>query len=338
MPDVEERPEEATSGPEDLVQSLRARADEGGLVGARLVGAELEGANLSGLDLSGANLQGANLRKASLVGANLRDAVLDRATLEGAELLGADLRGADLSDVEASRAGFGGADLRGADFFNARLEGATFTKADLEGADLRAARLVDCRLREANLTGTNLDRANLRDADLEASRIERANFSGARLAGARFRGVSGYASAQWIGAEISTTDFTGAYRVRRTIMDENFLHEFRTSSRANEALYKLWWATSDCGRSLLRWGLTTALITVAFGLAYARVDLDFGDYPTPMSPLYFSVVTLTTLGYGDVTPMSVPAQLLTMLQVIVGYVMLGGLISILSGKMARRAE
>ena len=338
VPDVEERPEVVTSAPLDPAASLRARAEAGSLAGARLVGVQLEGADLSGLDLSGANLQSANLKRASLVGANLSDAILDRAMLEGAEFLSADLRGADLSDVVAPRAGFGGADLRGADFFNADLEGATFTRANLEGADFRAANLVDCRLREANLAGTNLARADLRQADLQSSRIDRADFSRTKLGGARLHGVTGHATAHWVGAEIATTEFTGAYGVRRTIMDENFLHEFRTSSRWNALLYKVWWLTSDCGRSLLRWGLTTAIITVAFGAAYSLVALDLGDHPTPLSLLYFSVVTLTTLGYGDVTPMSTAAQLLTMLQVVVGYVMLGGLISILSGKMARRAE
>ncbi len=338
MPEVDDRPGGPTSEPEGAVDALRERAEGGGLRGARLVGADLQGANLSGVDLTGANLQGADLRGATLVGATLTEAILDRARLDGAELLGAVLRGADLSDVEARRVGFGGADLRGADFFNADLEGATFTKAKLEGADLRAAKMVGCRLRDADLRDANLDRADLREADLQASRIDRANFAGARLAAARLRGVSGYDTAYWIGAEIATTDFTGAYRVRRTIMDENFLHEFRTSTRLNGVLYRLWWLTSDCGRSLKRWALATALITAAFGAAYSHVALDLGDHPTSLSPFYFSVVTLTTLGYGDVTPMSVPAQLVAMLEVVVGYVMLGGLISILSAKMARRAE
>jgi len=323
---------------QDPVDVLKARAREGGLRGAYLAGAHLEGVDLSGIDLTGANLQGADLRRATLVGTQLTDAVLDRAQLDGAELLGAVLRGADLSDVEARRVGFGGADLQGADLFNAKLEGATFTKANLRGADFRAAHMVGCRLREVDLVDANLDRADLRNADFAASRVDRANFAGARLEGARLRGVSGYDTANWIGADVSTTDFTGAYRIRRTIMDENFLHEFRTSSRLNGVLYRVWALTSDCGRSLARWGLVTLLLTVVFGLGYSLVDLDLGDHPTRLSPYYFSVVTLTTLGYGDITPRSAPAQLLAMLQVVVGYVMLGGLISILSTKMARRAE
>ncbi|MGI9625975.1 MAG: pentapeptide repeat-containing protein [Longimicrobiales bacterium] len=325
-----------------LVESLQA-AGRGSphsekLQGADLAGANLEGLDLSGLDLSGADLTGANLRRATMVGTNLAGATLDHADLQGAELLGATLKGADLSDVDGTNAGFGGSDASGADFFNAKLEGATFTRGTLVGADFRAAVLRGVRLREADLEDANLDRADLRDADLESSRLAGANFQGARLQGARLTNVDGYGEANWVGAEIAGTDFTGAYRVRRTIMDENFLHEFRTSGSLNSKLYWLWWATSDCGRSMGRWSLFTLLLTLAFAGLYSLVDLDLGSYPTRISYLYYSVVTLTTLGYGDVLPASGPAQLLAMIQVLIGYVMLGGLISILSTKMARRAD
>ena len=54
---------------------------------------------------------------------------------------------------------------------------------------------------------------------------------------------------------------------------------------------------------------------------------------------YYSIVTFTTLGFGDVTPKPAEAylQFLVTIEVILGYVMLGGLISILSTKLARRA-
>ena len=54
--------------------------------------------------------------------------------------------------------------------------------------------------------------------------------------------------------------------------------------------------------------------------------------------MYFSVVTLTTLGFGDVLPASVSAQVVVIAEVIIGYMMLGGLLSIFATKMGRRAE
>ncbi len=126
--------------------------------------------------------------------------------------------------------------------------------------------------------------------------------------------------------------------VRRWIIDENYLHEFRTGSRRAEWIYRLWWITSDCGRSFWRWGAWTGVVVVLFATAYSFAEIDFGDYRTRLSPLYFSVVTLTTLGFGDVLPKSVGAQILTMIEVVVGYVALGGLLSILANRMGRRGE
>jgi hypothetical protein len=96
--------------------------------------------------------------------------------------------------------------------------------------------------------------------------------------------------------------------------------------------------TSDCGRSLFRWTLFILVVTLMFALAYSRVGVDYGPHETAISPLYFSVVTLTTLGYGDVLPTSIPAQILAVCQALLGYVGLGGLLSILANKMARRAD
>jgi len=100
----------------------------------------------------------------------------------------------------------------------------------------------------------------------------------------------------------------------------------------------LWWATSDCGRSLLRWFFWLLCVTLIFAAVYTQVDIDYGEYKTLFSPIYFSFVTLTTLGYGDAVPSSLTAQIFVTLQAITGYMGLGGLLSILGNKMARRAE
>ncbi len=141
-----------------------------------------------------------------------------------------------------------------------------------------------------------------------------------------------------MGVDIRDVDFTGAYMARRAIMDENYLHEFRTMSRRNALIYRIWSLTSDCGRSLGRWGLLIVAQIVLFAVAYSFVDLDYGDHGSTIAPLYFSVVTMTTLGFGDVLPGSTAATVLVMIEVLTGYVMLGGLLSIFATRMGRRAE
>ncbi len=296
-------------------------------------GQDLSRADLSGQDLSEADLSGARLFKA-----NLRGAILTEANLRGADLTGADLSEAVLDMVDARQAGFGMADLRGARLFSARLDRATFTKADLRGADLRCAKLRGARIREADLRGCDLTEAVMRGCDLSLTRVEGADFDNADLRQARLRMVKGYEKASWIGTDIRDINFAGAYLLRRFIVDQNYIEEFRSRGRFARILYYLWLVTSDCGRSMFRWCFWIFIQTFFFAWLYTLVGVDFGRYPTVLSPLYYSVVTLTTLGYGDVVPKTIMGQLVAMAEVITGYLMLGGLLSILSNRLARRAD
>ena len=134
-------------------------------------------------------------------------------------------------------------------------------------------------------------------------------------------------------------DFRGALAARRLILDENYLHEFRNQGRSQAWIYAIWKLTSDCGRSLGRWSIWTLSLVSVFALLFMAVDLDYGHHaPNLLSAVYFSIVTLTTLGYGDILPASPAAQSLVILEVSFGYLTLGGLISILANKMARRAD
>jgi len=47
---------------------------------------------------------------------------------------------------------------------------------------------------------------------------------------------------------------------------------------------------------------------------------------------------MTTLGYGAALPVSMAAQMLAVTQAVIGCIGLGGLLSSLSNKMARRAD
>ena len=133
-------------------------------------------------------------------------------------------------------------------------------------------------------------------------------------------------------------DFTVAFLCRRFIMDQNFIEEFRRRSPRTRFLYWVWRLTSDCGRSVTRWAMCTAGMVMLFAWLFTIVGVDFGTYQTWLSPLYFSVVTITTLGYGDVLPSTATGQFLVMCEVVTGYVMLGGLLSLFSNNMASRAE
>ena len=298
------------------------------LATADLRNADLTGVDLSGVDLAGRDLSGARLFKANLKNANLQDA-----NLEGAELAGADLEGAN-----ARRAGLGLANLRGASLFSADLREASLTQANLHGANLHCVNFSHARLREADLSNADLSEANLSHADLSLSKVAGANFSNADLRQARMRMLRKFKKAVWVGVDIRDINFAGAYLMHREISDQNFLHEFRSYSRLSALLYYPWWLTCDCGRSMLRWCFWIGAQSIFFAWLFTFVGIDYGQYQTPLSPFYFSVVTLTTLGFGDVVPTTLGAQLVVISEVTMGYIMLGGLLSIFSNKLARRAD
>ncbi len=299
---------------------------------------ELRGADLSFRDMSNStlaarDLTGANLFNTKLVGADLRNARLDDADLTGADLTGADLTGASLT-----RAGLGKACLADAHLFEASMTEATLTLADLSSADLRCAQLGGARMRDANLTGADLTYADLHGAELSLCKVAGAHFDNADLRHARLRSLADFDKASWFGCDIRDINFAGGYLLRRFIIDQNYLKEFQHQSRYHGWVYALWSLTSDCGRSATRWLVCVLLQVLLFACLYQWVALDLGDHPTRLSTLYFSVVTLTTLGFGDVVPASTTAQIITMTEVITGYMMLGGLLSIFSTKMSRRGE
>ena len=124
-----------------------------------------------------------------------------------------------------------------------------------------------------------------------------------------------------------------------------------------KTFYFLWWLTADYGRRFRRWALCCAIIAFIFGAVFSNCDaphwLPFKDFfysinpefeissairvPSGFTPYYFSIVTFTTLGFGDVTPLNLAGEIWLAIEVILGYIMLGGLISILANKLARRS-
>lgn len=61
-----------------------------------------------------------------------------------------------------------------------------------------------------------------------------------------------------------------------------------------------------------------------------KIAIRFGDRNTATA-LYFSFVTLTTLGYGDITPVSMPARMLTTAEALIGQLYLVILVARLVG-------
>ncbi len=351
---------EANRSAKDIIAALR-RAQESGepldpelldFSGLKFIDEDLSGLDLTGCNFSGCEMSRCNLSEARCPSANFDGATLKQARLDGAEFLGTTFREADMTECSALKTGFGMTDLEGANFFNSNLEDATFVDAQMRRSDFRSAKMARCRLLEADLEQSDFFQTDLTDVDLRDANLEGTNFRYSIMKGSKLREVRNYTKADWIGADIRDIDFTGAYLVRRHVIDENYLFEFRHQSRVTNVVYFIWKWTSDCGRSMVRWGVFLLLNVILFACIYGAMD----DFMPPDGPgsshltgmgelaggfiryLYFSVVTFTTLGYGDVSPVTVPGQIVLIIHITLGYLGLGALLSILANKFASRGN
>lgn len=143
----------------------------------------------------------------------------------------------------------------------------------------------------------------------------------------------------------------------RQIKDVRYLKSYR---KKFPTWYYIWWLFTDCGCSFGRFACWSLGLVLFFTLIYLPSPAFFpdcwidvcnkigpqfqqtaeaykGEPLDLLSSFYFSIVTFTTLGFGDVVAANWMARILVTIEVILGYVMLGGLISIFANKVARRS-
>ncbi len=142
------------------------------------------------------------------------------------------------------------------------------------------------------------------------------------------------------GANIEAADWADNREAQRNFVYAEYIRQFK---KTHPIIAAIWWLFADYGRSLLRWAVWSLGFAAAFGAIYHWVlgpesfVVAAGTKLTPLlRSFYYSVVTFTTLGFGDIVPKTDPAAFWVALEVALGYVMLGGLISIFAVKIARR--
>ncbi|MDH3767409.1 MAG: pentapeptide repeat-containing protein [Gammaproteobacteria bacterium] len=335
-----------------------------------VAGVDFRAEDLSCADLRGSNLDGMNLSNRILQAADLRHASMHRTNLSGVDFAAADISGADLTSAELFHSDFSGAimsrvDLERAFLINANLSlaylnGANLTGAHLSGANLTSARLNNAHLSSADLSDTRLNDSDLRGANLEDSDLSNADLQGADLTGANLNGAilssADFSDANITGIQFNETETCkdiqisaahGNAMFKRYAQDQAYVEEYKVNRPWR---YFLWKYSSNCGRSLSLWVFWCAFIAFSFSLIFhfhlggnesfvlTELAKEPGYDPRDWAPmLYYSVVTFTTLGFGDIVPRTQEAAWWIMAEVVMGYFMLGGLITILATKLARRS-
>lgn len=81
----------------------------------------------------------------------------------------------------------------------------------------------------------------------------------------------------------------------------------------------------------------TMLVLIAGALMYVVEGEESGFTSIPVS-IYWAIVTMTTVGFGDITPKTVPGQILASIMMIVGYSIIAVPTGIVSVELARAAH
>jgi len=131
----------------------------------------------------------------------------------------------------------------------------------------------------------------------------------------------------------------------RYIKDQSFLEASLTHSLGNrwkKFWMFIWGLSCGYGDNIWLWVFWSILCAASFGTTYVMagpvlIGSASAWTSNTITPLYFSLVTLATVGYGDVTPSTAIGQVVVSMEIVLGYLMLGGLISLLANKLARMA-
>lgn len=321
------------------------------LTGANLWGANLRNANLRRVDLQRtiffkANLQGVNLTSTNLQKVNLSEANLREVNFENVRLQEAFLSGVLLTEARHlswDKVGKVGEEkekrwIYAADAYN-RLKNHFHQQGRYED-EIRAyyrEKLMTKHRWHEKLCGprpTKEYRKRLRQNKLLHTLIKQGNHKGLR----------------WMARVLLLFCIIkrGGENIKRffsyknyNIFPEPYVPRFKSRIRwlglwifhVFTGFGERWWWT-------VLWALgVIAFFAVIYGIGHATGAFLFDFKPTMIPSIfqyfYLSVVTFATLGFGDITPLNWQAQIPVVIEVIMGYVFLGLIITIIARRFGR---
>ncbi len=289
-------------------------------------------------------------------GANIRGELEDLAR-SGASLAGFQLAHADLRDINPNRRGSKkGYDLSNADLFHTDLRGAHLFQADLTNASLMKAHLEDANLnhsvlRGANLLGVVFGNAKTENADWGAKIRQHDAVDAARARRDHQAELSAAAEAEEIYRNLRKQaentghfDIAGLFFVREMTMRRYQMRRWSLARLFSKAVDLF---CSYCERPFRVVLFSVALVVGCAMLYFFTGIQDHGGviaYDASvgltdnalafLNILYFSVVTFTTLGYGDMSPVGI-SRLIAASEAFLGAFILALFVVVFVKKMTR---
>ena len=247
--------------------------------------------------------------------------------------------------------------MRNANLFKTRLQGASLWKLDLTGADLSKADLAGANLNESQMVGTNLLGTNF-----DGSRLERVEWGDKctnelRALEALREGRTEDACAAFEEAEeiyrILRRSYDGAGRFekvgaffRREMTMRRMLMPRWSGARFWSKLVDVFCAYGESPpRVILSAMVVNIVVSCVFFLCGVngpdgplRIDLELGlwvNVEMYLNCLYYTVVTFTTLGYGEITPPTLFTRHLASTLAFAGAFMMAMFVAVFGKKMTR---
>ncbi len=319
------------------------------------------------------DLRFANLEERRFRNADLSDFWFDGCSLKGAEFEETKLDRASFIDCDLECSKFLSIEGDDIDFRHARLIEATIKDSILNGSKFinskaRGITIERCKLESAILIDVNFEKANFSMIRIDKSSIERSNFSEAVFKVGQnnlddfyssednypllcsFTGVE-FDNAKFPKADLSGIDLRLNPDLDDYIGHQRFVESLERKTKGDslyEILFVVWAKTTDYGRSPKRLLITAISVMFFFSLLYwglaqyipvdslFKINEEVKLLPSCLYYPYFSIVTFTTLGFGDITPIHIVTIILVGLEVLLGYVTLGGLVSFLANWFGRK--
>ncbi len=283
--------------------------------------------------------------------ANLRDADMSLSSLEAAQFRRCDMRGALLAFSNLMGAKFHRCNIAGAKMWSADLRGAAFARCTVSEGD-QVTSFLNIKYTRNRRYPLSIKRALLGAGRVATYALDSSAFLLKRFFGGKESFEPHWRKEvqrpdlglRWLATQVYHTDAAAlptweSPLFKRYISDEQFLDAVR---KTHPTWHWVWGVTSDCGRNWMLWAAWSQMIAMLFAFFYLSFpsmieissSLSAGNFFTYF---YFSLVTFTTLGFGDIHAANTAGAIVVSIQVIIGYVFLGGLVAMLADKLARRA-
>ncbi|WP_040697058.1 ion channel [Pseudoalteromonas citrea] len=246
-------------------------------------------------------------------GGLLQGLELKRANLEGLNLV----KFGDHNGYDLSHGNFYRANLRGAHLFNNTIEHASLMKADLREANLHC-----CKLENTNILGVKLDNARIDNLQLGEQLMQESRAHKALKEKAPEDAIDLFLQSEEIyrllrkaAEQQGLFEMAGKYTYNELRMRHQ-QYPKRSKKRLVSNAINLLCGYGEKPENVIRFSLSMivvcALLYFLFGISYQDQIIQLSqnnsfseNLSALLNSFYFSVVTFTTLGYGDITPVGI---------------------------------